>query len=949
MNRREFLKVLGLTTTATVGTSCLEEYHWLGNKPKKIVSPALSPEESVIPGKAVHYTSTCSECPAHCGLLVKVMDGNPVKLEGNPDHPVNHGKLCLRGQAALTRLYHPKRVRAPQAQSGGKWQEITWDEVCKRIAEALAASQQQAGVTNVYLASRTTGHVAEAIGMFCDKLKVTRWPEYEPFAHAALREAYRKLFGRADIPAYKIAKSDFLLTIGADILETFVSPVFYAQQFASAKQDTKWQWTHVEPHLSLTGLKATQRLVAQAGSEVHLLSFLIRQLAKSFKKNLPEEVWQLVPEQPLEKVAALTGIAREKLASLATKLQTAGHPLIIVGGIALAHGSGREAALLGALLQYGLGMLGDTVDFAAAEDYSHVGSMLDMQKLNAMLREKKVGVIFLSRTDPLATLPDSSQFGENLRHATLRVGLGDFLDATMQACDLVLPLSHSLESFGYVASGKHLKSVVQSTLPTLYQTRQEDDILLQLVQKAGEAAASQQIVASRDKAKEFLKQGYVVEESVSVPVELNAEALVAARQDWQVKDTLPTPCTLVAVPSLRSFDGRSHMLQLLEEIPDPLSTISYGQWLSVSREDAAKLKLADGDVVELSGHSMASSLSVFTVKLPVKLQPLLPQGSLSLHINASIFSKMAFDPRCGELVAVWEKAEMRKTGERVALPILGASPYQEGRGILAGSKKSHHTQEDKHGHDHVHRDEKDAKSLYPKHANKDYRWAMAIDLDLCSGCSACVAACYIENNVPLTGAEQHLYGREMSWIRLEPYVSEGGEETVQTQPMLCQHCESAPCEPVCPVFAAYHNEEGLNVQVYNRCVGTRFCANNCPYKVRRFNWFGHNLPSPTDKMVNPDVTVRGRGIMEKCTFCVQRIREAKEIAKDENRLVRDGEMVPACMQTCPNNAIVFGNILDTNSRIYQIIHAEKVHRVLEEFGTEPAVYYLAKKREKKDA
>jgi molybdopterin-containing oxidoreductase family iron-sulfur binding subunit len=270
-----------------------------------------------------------------------------------------------------------------------------------------------------------------------------------------------------------------------------------------------------------------------------------------------------------------------------------------------------------------------------------------------------------------------------------------------------------------------------------------------------------------------------------------------------------------------------------------------------------------------------------------------------------------------------------KTGQKVAIPILAGSMAEGGRGMLPV--------EDAHEHGH----QGDNKPWYPKHEHKNYRWGMAIDLESCIGCNACVAACYVENNLPLVGADEHLRGREMSWLRIQPYFDK--KENIEFLPMLCQHCDNAPCEPVCPVYAAYHNPEGLNVQVYNRCVGTRYCSNNCPYKVRRFNWFDYHLPEPLDKMYNPDLSVRGRGIMEKCTFCIQRIRAAKDHAKDEGRLVQDGEVVPACAQTCPTNAITFGNLEDKNSRVYQLAHSQRAYHALEELGTEPAVNYLRKR------
>ncbi|MCK5453922.1 MAG: 4Fe-4S dicluster domain-containing protein [Calditrichia bacterium] len=258
---------------------------------------------------------------------------------------------------------------------------------------------------------------------------------------------------------------------------------------------------------------------------------------------------------------------------------------------------------------------------------------------------------------------------------------------------------------------------------------------------------------------------------------------------------------------------------------------------------------------------------------------------------------------------------------------------EEGRGLLPP--------EDDHSHEGNH------ERWYPEHEHVNYRWGMAIDLESCIGCNACAVACYVENNIPIVGKEEHLLGREMSWIRIQPYFDEA--EKMEFVPMLCQHCDNAPCEPVCPVYAAYHNPEGLNVQVYNRCVGTRYCANNCPYKVRRFNWFDHRLPEPLDKMYNPDVSVRDRGIMEKCTFCIQRIRSAKDMAKDENRLLEDGEVIPACAQTCPTKAITFGNLEDKNSRVHKLAQSEKAYRALEELGTEPAVNYLRKRGNKHEA
>jgi molybdopterin-containing oxidoreductase family iron-sulfur binding subunit len=282
-----------------------------------------------------------------------------------------------------------------------------------------------------------------------------------------------------------------------------------------------------------------------------------------------------------------------------------------------------------------------------------------------------------------------------------------------------------------------------------------------------------------------------------------------------------------------------------------------------------------------------------------------------------------------------ENVKVAPAGSRVKLPVLSGSPSQDGRGLIPMGL-------DGHGGGH-HDDPAKGNGLYPSHVHETYRWGMAVDLDACTGCGACVAACYVENNVPIVGPEEHLKGREVSWIRIEPYYYEkdGGEFKPGFLPMLCQHCDNGPCEPVCPVFAAYHNPEGLNAQVYNRCVGTRYCSNNCPYKVRRFNWWNNEGKIPLVDVRNPEVSVRPRGVMEKCTFCVQRIRVAKDAAKDGHRYVLDGEVQPACAETCPAQAIVFGNLLDPKAEVSKrSADHRRGYKIFEELAARPAVTYL---------
>ena len=370
-------------------------------------------------------------------------------------------------------------------------------------------------------------------------------------------------------------------------------------------------------------------------------------------------------------------------------------------------------------------------------------------------------------------------------------------------------------------------------------------------------------------------------------------------------------------PSIRTFDGRSDVLPLLSEIPDPLTVVTYGPWVTVSESFNVK----DGDLIEFT-------VAGKTLQFPARVMPGQPAGVFT--VQRPFLKGLALPlAENGEELTTLLLDAVRATGKTMDLPMLSGGMRAEGRGIVPGLE---------HKHEHEHGEHKVNTSLYPPHAHKDYRWAMAIDLERCIGCGACVAACYVENNVPVVGPAEHVAGREMSWIRIEPFVNEANE--YEMLPMMCQQCDSAPCEPVCPVLATYHTPEGLNAQVYNRCVGTRYCSNNCPYKVRRFNWLDHPLEQPQELMTNPDVSRRPKGVMEKCTFCVHRIRRAKDHAKDEKRLVRDGEFTTACAETCPAQAIVFGNMLDKDSLVYRQAHDPRAYRALEELGTQPAVYYL---------
>lgn len=936
MDRREFLRWMGIASGASVLAGCDLE-----RKSEKLIPYLVPPEDGVIPGEATFVATSCTECPVGCSVTARIRDDRPVKVDGLAGHPINDGALCIRGQASLNRLYSVERIRQPLLQDGsGNLVPATWNQALARVTQGLKESNGE----NVFLSGRTSGSLSVLIDEFAQRMGVRRLPEFELFSYSAVREANRSLFGLAVIPAVYPDRADFVVTVGADVLETYGHPVQFARAL-SKKHDSgeRFTWFHVEPHASMTGFKATERVSVKPGSEGYLLAFLLQALAarRSLDARASAHVAS-VPSVTLDRAAQSTGVSREVLSQMADGLAAAHAPLVVAGGVSVAQESGLDVARIAALIQAVLGMNGNTVDFARGIDYSRVGSMADVDRLQSRLDAGQVGAAFLMNVDIVGRLTNADAFTKALGKASFLVGVGDIMNPTLAQCDVVLPLSHAYESWGDVEPAAGVVNVIQPTFKPLFDTLSDGDILLRILAESGAAgeATYQQYVMDRwardygMAAADLVKNGYIQTQVAAVSVSLKDPD-----HRYTFDATPSSSPALVIAPSVRWYDGRSAELELLKEIPDPLSTVSWDPWVSVGMETCAALGVGDMDELEIR-------VGEWTTQLPVRRQPGLPQNVFMIQREVAK-PPAGWSRASGEAGAVITDVAVRATGRKVPTTILSASLFEEGRAAVPGHEPAHFGPLAKIEAEHAHGVHEEPKhedvSFYPVPDYPTYRWAMAIDMDKCVGCSACVAACYTENNVAMTGREQHLRGRELSWIRIEPYYAQDGS-SLSTVPAMCQHCDYAPCEPVCPVYATYHNNEGLNVQVYNRCVGTRYCGNNCPYKQRRFNWFSwEHRPHPMNLMTNPDVSMRGKGMMEKCTFCVQRIRKARDVAKDEGRGIQEGDFTTACAQACPGGAIAFGNLLDEESQVHEWAHDRRSSRLLEELGTGPAVFYLKKK------
>jgi anaerobic selenocysteine-containing dehydrogenase/Fe-S-cluster-containing dehydrogenase component len=1009
--RRDFLKLVGIGAAATAA-GCAKP-------PADKLIPYLVAPEDILPGIPYWYASTCRECPAGCGILVKSREGRAIKIEGNPKQPLSRGGVCSRGQAAMQGLYDPDRVRTPMMKVGGAWKSVTWEDAIKTAADKLgAAAKAKHGVAIL------TGHESGSLGVLARSIAAASAGSHlawEPFGHESLREANKRTFGIASVPAYDFAKAETVVTFGADFLETWLAPVQQARDFASLRARPDTYVIAVEPRLSLTGANADEWVAARPGGEMAVaLGMAHVILAQNLAPAVPERgsLMDAVSAYTPEAVEHQTDVPAAQVVAMAERFTKTRPSLAVAGGISTQ--SEQSVALLAAvnLLNYVAGNVGQTVRFDRTLNFDGLASFSELQQLIHSMQEGKVEVLIVHRANPAYATPAWAGFGAALDKVPFKISLSGVLDETAEGCDLLLPSLHSIESLDDAEPARGIHSMVQPAMQKVpkFDARPAGDTLLALAHAAalpGNWAADwtayvkdqwkplhQRLGGGKDFDSFFnsvLQTGGIFEDvSAATPHWMGAPAFAAP----QLKGA--GDLALIVYPSQNFFDGRGANKSWLQELPDPTSKAVWGSWAEIHPETAAKLGVKNGDALrvetEAGGVDVVAYLYSGIRKDAVAIP--LGQGHTSYGryakgrgVNALALLPPAQDGASGALAYMGAKAKVSKSAKALELVMTqnikdqrdrelaqvipvsallgGAAMSAAGEGAARGGpgtpsqlKLGAATEPMKHAAGYatpahaVSAFEPDEKVRGPRenpvdtgsYKNAKHRWAMSIDLNSCTGCSACVVACYAENNIPAVGPEMIKRGREMSWIRIERYEEKlaPGKHDVRHLPMMCQHCGDAPCETVCPVYATYHNPEGLNAQIYNRCVGTRYCSNNCPYKVRAFNWFDYSapekatfaFPEPLNWQLNPDVTVRSKGVMEKCTMCIQRILEGKGNAKDENRAVRDGEIQTACAQSCPTEAIVFGDLMDPHSYVSQLSHGERRYWALNELNTKPGVTYL---------
>jgi anaerobic selenocysteine-containing dehydrogenase/Fe-S-cluster-containing dehydrogenase component len=958
MNRRDFFKVIGTTAAAaTAGCSA---------SPERLL-PLVVPNEQLVPGVASWFSTVCRECPAGCGVIARNREGRIVKLEGNPDHPVNHGALCARGQAALQGLYHPDRFAGPRRRSGAAFTAVGWDDALKTVSDRLAASRQAGKGRGIALVSQLeNGNVGVFLDRWTQALGARPRTTFEPFAYEAIRVANRLTFNRDAIPYYAFEDAEVVLSFGADFLETWLSNVGYARSFArmhTFRDGRAGTFIHVEPRQSLTASNADDWVRNAPGTEGLLALAILKVLIET--GGADRQFAPAVAHVDVAKVAAVSGVPTERIKHIA---EVFGHarPGLAVGGGVAATGTHATATLAAInFLNAATGNVGKTVRFGPDSAYGKVTPYADVAGLTQAMANGEVDVLFLGPgVNPAFTLPAGLKFAEAVQKVGLVVSFANQPDESAALAHLVLPSTHWLESWGDYSPREGVLGLMQPTMSPARDSRPWTDVLLtvarsvlgteegkgplpwpsfeQYLKSAWEPMVGGNLEAA-------LQQGGVWKEPAAVAVTPRIAAVDPAPP---ALDGDASGLALLVYPSLRWYDGRSATRAWLQEVPDTMTQAVWDAWVEVPTAVAQNLGIVQGDVVKITSPHGAIELPAYVSASLDPKSVAIPLGHryagyhVPRYVNAGSTTTNAVtllgpraDATSGGLPYLGVRVTLTKTGARRPLAILQATHDQEERELAQHVDLRAAREQALRGKRETH----EPVSMYPPQEYKGYRWGMAIDVDACIGCQACVVACQAENNVPIVGKRDAAYGRQLHWIRIERWA-EGDSAHPQNLflPMMCQHCEVAPCEPVCPVFAAYRTEEGLNGQVYNRCVGTRYCGNNCPYHVRRFNWWQYEFPEPLDVQLNPDVTVRQLGVMEKCTMCIQRIVAGKDHARDEKRAVKDGDIMTACQQTCPTQAITFGNLKDPGSDVSKLSQSPRGYHVLEELGTRPALTYLKK-------
>lgn len=976
MSRRKFLALL--TASASFAAASCNSYPSKGE-----VIPYNKEPVGVIPGVANYYASTCTGCKHACGILVKTREGRPIKINGNDEHPVNRGKICARGQASIMNLYDPERIRQPWKRVGSSFSDSSWADANAAVIAALsdaASSGREIAVVMKTLLSPTT---KEVFNDFVAKYPTVKLYSYELFTDVNRNSAWQKSYGGGRFPLISWDKAKLILALEADFLGNEGNTIEQMRLFAATRNDTDLdnfsRLVIAESGMTITGMNADLRLRLRPEQQYEFVMSLLNELVvvrQTSRFALDKNVVSRLQGYSLGKFAAQNEIDSKALEGILSYMIKYRDSSIVYAGDRLPEDVHIAVNLLNEVL-------GSTALYRtdqASVNLLPYSSMQDWEDLIAGMNSGKVGIVIQYDSNPVYHLPADLRYAEALGKVGTVITVTQSESESSAASHWVLPSTHDLESWNDFKTRTGIVSLQQPVIYPLFRSRQKEAIVLTWI--AGNDGAYHDTIYHDYLMNRWQKEFYP---SMKLAVDFKTfwysalhdgvvkfEEEPEGTQQFRIEaftSVVPAPnSTAYSVVLAESYllgDGRFANNGWLQELPHPVTKVVWDNYAALSPETAKELGVDYNDLIEVQVGSRRQ-------KLPVYVQPGMANKVVAIELgygrtNAGTVGSGvgvnagAFLSKSGSLNQwVFSDAAVSRTEGKYDLVTTMEHNFldepltrdmQSSRGIIREGAVEDYAKDQ----DFIKEERKDSKpaTIYKNFEYDGVKWAMSIDLNKCTGCSACVISCNVENNIPVVGKDQVAVSREMQWLRIDRYYSGSPvEPKVSLQPMLCQQCDDAPCENVCPVAATTHSPDGLNMMVYNRCIGTRYCSNNCPYKVRRFNFFnfrdhyegGYYLEQPAPMVSNPEVTVRSRGVMEKCTFCIQRIIEGQQEAVQNGVQFNGSNVITACQEACPANAIVFGNMNDHRSEVSKMREHSLGYYVLEQLDTKPNVTYLAKLR-----
>jgi len=927
LDRRRFVQLMAASLALGGLSAC-------GPEPaSRELLPYVEQPPGIVPGRSRYYATATTRDGYADGVTIEHQMGRPIKVEGNPDHPASLGATSAIGQATILGLYDPYRAQAVTRRGAVQ----SWESFVTTIIERRRSWTANGGDGLYLLTGATT---SPTLGAQMSALKAAypslHWHQWEAVGHDNARAASQSVFGRPLDMIFDFTKADLILAVDSDFLTGAPGHLRYARDFATRRRadEVKEEMSRLyalESTPTLAGAKADHRLMLSPAEIAAAMRFL----------------------------AAATGAGPQEWAGSnapqATALRAIAQDLQQHHGRILIHAGREQPADVQAMvlaINHALGAFGATVRAIEPVELAPTDHAQSLTELVDALKAGKVDTLVMLGTNPVYTAPADLDFAAALPKAKLSIHLGEYADETAAQCEWHIPQSHEYEAWSDARAYDGTVTIQQPQVRRFYESRSAHELVATLL---GDTQPDGHTIlrahwqrASGKKDSDFeafwqdsLRRGIVAESAA-------AAVAVSPRQDFLQslsKPGNPTAGALTVLfrPDMGLWDGRFAGNGWLQEMPRPFTRLTWDNAAMIAPATAEKHGLAEADMIELTldGRKLRAPVWVLPGQAPDCITLPLGYGRTAAGPIASGVGFDAYRLRASR--ALWEAqgAALKRLDEKYVFAPTQLYGGTAGRDLIRDGSLADFLK-DEHFLEHKAPDE----SLYPGYRYVGTAWAMSINLNSCIGCQACVVACQAENNIPVVGKDQVHQGRAMHWLRIDRYYAGALDDPrIAFQPVPCMHCENAPCEVVCPVQATVHDSEGLNVMVYNRCVGTRFCSNNCPYKVRRFNFYSYTSRDPRPRASwNPEVTVRDRGVMEKCTYCIQRTRAAQIDADRDNRAIRDGEVVTACQQACPTQAIVFGDRNDENSAVARRKASPLDYVMLDELNTRPRTSYTAEIR-----